>query len=208
MFFQNAAKGKNDPWRYFLTILGTLVALLFIGQIPLAFPILQAYFKGDIGLEEVESFQNNPDFGILGIDVNLGMFLLLLDFVIALFFLILLVEKVHRRSWRSMVNYAERLNWNKIGFAFALWLGISLLSEGVNYYLSPDSYVYQLNWSKFLPLLAISIFILPLQTSFEELFIRGYLMQSIGLGSTLAHCAACGNLTDFWPHAWCQPGGK
>ena len=47
--------------------------------------------------------------------------------------------------------------------------------------MDPSNYVFQLNWSKFLPLLAIALFILPLQTSFEELMFRGYLLHGISL---------------------------
>ncbi len=180
MFFQNVYKGANDPWRYLLTILGTLAGLLFIGQIPVTIPVLQAYFKGDISLADIENFQANPDFTKIGIDANVGMFLLLMTFVIALIILLFLVQIIHRRSWRSLINYKEQFNWSKIGFAFGLWFLMSLVPEAINYGLSPESYSYQLNWSKFLPLLAISIFILPLQTSFEEIFMRGYLLQAFG----------------------------
>ncbi|NJL75174.1 MAG: CPBP family intramembrane metalloprotease [Saprospiraceae bacterium] len=53
--------------------------------------------------------------------------------------------------------------------------------EGIGYLQNPSIYVYQLNWSSFLPLLGIAILILPLQTSVEELLMRGYLMQGISL---------------------------
>lgn len=180
MFFQNVYKGLNEPWRYLVTIFSTLVGLLFIGQIPVTIPIIQAYLRNDISLDDVENFQSNPDFNSLGIDNNLGILLLLLSFVIALIILVFFVKWIHRRNWKSLINYSETLNWEKIGFAFVLWFMMSLVPEGVNYLLSPESYTYQLDWSKFLPLLAISLFILPLQTSFEEIFMRGYLMQAFG----------------------------
>lgn len=183
MFFQNVYKGENDPWRYLLTIFGTLIGLLFIGQIPVSIPILLAYNRGDISLEGINDFQSNPDFSLVGIDSNLGMFLLLLDFVIALLILFFLLRWLHRRSWRSLINYSETLDWSKIGFAFGLWFLLSIAPEAINYLASPESYTYQFDIAKFLPLLAISIFILPLQTSFEEIFMRGYLMQTFGYWS-------------------------
>lgn len=183
MFFQNVYKGENDLWRYLLTILGTLFGLFFIGQIPVTIPILLALYRQDITFDDITDFQGNPDFSLVGLDGNLGMFLILLDFVIALLILVFLLHRFHRRSWRSLINYSESFNWSKIGFAFGLWFFLSLAPEAVNYLLSPDSYTYQFDLAKFLPLLAISIFILPLQTSFEEIFMRGYLMQTFGYWS-------------------------
>ena len=183
MFFQSVYKGENDLWRYVLTVVGVLVALLFIGQIPLTIPIMQAYLRGDILLEDVENFQSNPDFSKVGLDQNIGIFLLLFSFVIALVALYLFVRFLHKRPFLSLVNYSEKINWNKVGFAFGLWFLIGLIPEVINYAIAPEDYTYQFQWRAFLPLLLISVLILPLQTSFEELFMRGYLMQGIGLAS-------------------------
>ena len=57
-------------------------------------------------------------------------------------------------------------------------LGIGF--ELIMYFMSPQAYIFQLNWSTFLPLLLISIFFLPIQTSLEELVFRGYALQGIG----------------------------
>jgi len=40
---------------------------------------------------------------------------------------------------------------------------------------------FNFNPTTFIPLVLISLFILPIQTTFEELFFRGYLFQSLGL---------------------------
>jgi hypothetical protein len=54
---------------------------------------------------------------------------------------------------------------------------------GLDIFLSPENYEWNFNLQTFLILLIISVVLIPLQTSFEEYFFRGYLMQGIGLGS-------------------------
>jgi hypothetical protein len=63
------------------------------------------------------------------------------------------------------------------GIYFLLTLGI----ESLFYFLDSENYVFRFHPLNFIILLLISIFLLPFQTSFEEVFFRGYLMQGFGL---------------------------
>lgn len=56
----------------------------------------------------------------------------------------------------------------------------SIIIELMSYFMDPSVYTFRFNLGSFLPLLAIALLILPIQTSFEELFFRGYLMQALG----------------------------
>ena len=47
--------------------------------------------------------------------------------------------------------------------------------------MTPEDYVVNVNWGKFAILALIAILLIPLQTSFEEYFFRGYLMQGLGV---------------------------
>ena len=69
-----------------------------------------------------------------------------------------------------------------------MWLGIGLIMEAVSYVIDPGNYEMHFSGANFLVLILISLLVLPIQTSFEELFFRGYLLQGIGLstGSRLA----------------------
>ncbi len=88
-----------------------------------------------------------------------------------------------KRPFRTVVTSRPKIDWSKVIFAGLLWLGITCLLELVLYFLSPEHYHLSFELQKFLPLLAISLLLIPLQTSFEEIFFRGYLLQSIGLVS-------------------------
>jgi len=55
--------------------------------------------------------------------------------------------------------------------------------ELVSYFMDPGNYAFHFDGSKFFILVLISLLILPIQTSFEEFLMRGYLMQGIGLAA-------------------------
>jgi membrane protease YdiL (CAAX protease family) len=49
--------------------------------------------------------------------------------------------------------------------------------------MSPENYEWNFNLEKFLMLALVGILLIPLQTSFEEYFFRGYLMQGLGIAT-------------------------
>jgi len=129
----------------------------------------------------LKNLVETSNFEALGVEKNLSLFLILISFVTAFFTLWFCLNKIHKRPFKSLVTSAQNINWRKVFFGFFLWMLFGLIIEVATYLANPEVYIYQLEWSKFLPLLAICIFILPLQTSIEELFFRGYLMQGISL---------------------------
>jgi uncharacterized protein len=106
--------------------------------------------------------------------------LMLLGFVVSLIVLWLCVKHIHKRNPMTMISPTVIVNWNRILKSAALWLFCSIVVEFATYLLFPEKYQLSLNWADFLPSLVIGLLLIPLQTSFEELFFRGYLMQGIG----------------------------
>ena len=181
MFLQAAKRGQNDLWRYLLTVLMIVVAYV-LGQLPITLAIvntIKAQHGGELDVTALADAFESLDFGALGIDLNYGLSLLLFMFVFAFFALYIGVKNIHQRSFKSLITPLEKINWSKIFFAFGLWTAVNLVLELFAYYLDPENYVNQFNLSQFLPLLLIALLLLPIQTSFEELFMRGYLMQGI-----------------------------
>ena len=105
MFFDNVYKGYNDFWRYLLTVLTTLVALLFIGPIPFYLVSARIYQEGNLAPEIWDAFQNNPKPSLIGMNPNLGLFVLLLSFVTALLVLIFCVKKNGIAVLLFLLNY-------------------------------------------------------------------------------------------------------
>jgi len=175
-YIEQAYKGKNEWWRYLLAIVTIFVGWQFLGVIPL---FIVAFNQSD-NLGELMSSSQNA-FADLGIDSNLYLFVMLLTFVFGLVFLLFAVKKIHLRSIRSLITSRDKVDWNRVLFGFGIWFLLSLLSLVVDYSLYPEHYVYNFKPEPFLILVVITILLMPLQTSFEELLFRGYLMQGIGV---------------------------
>lgn len=180
MFFSNAQKGVHHWWMF---VVGAVVVSLgyIIGQMPLS--MVLTYKKNQdpaLDSNDLLEFAEHMDFAKFGISANFGLVLSLLIFVVALAFLYFVVFIFHKRNFTSLINYFERVDWRRLFWGFGVWFSISLVMEFISYYLSPENYEFVAPGQEYLILLLICLIMLPLQTSFEELFFRGYLMQAIG----------------------------
>jgi uncharacterized protein len=179
MYLNQGFKGENDWWRYLIGILVVFIGY-FIGQLPL-FMVLMAKLSANtnLGTDALESFQNNMDFEALGVHKNFGFILLILMFVSALLALWVVIKYLHQKQMRDLITTEKSIQYRKIFFGFGLWMVLTLLLEGANYILDPSNYTFRWAGSDYLVLLVISLLFLPIQTSFEELFFRGYIMQGL-----------------------------
>ena len=176
MYFTVAKKGKNAFWRYIISVI-LIIAVSLLGQIPLAILIVSRMTS----LSDMDKFQENLDFSEFGIDPNVGLVLMLIPFILCFFCMIFIIKIIHLRTFLSLLTGRSKFNWPKLFFAVFTMFALLVLAELVLYALNPSNYEFNFNLKLFVPLILISIFLLPIQTSFEEIFIRGYLMQGIGL---------------------------
>lgn len=181
MFITQAFKGKNRWWRY---IVVTIIVFLGyqIGTLPLLMAIWRVADEDpNMDDSDIGRFMENPDFSAFGINTNLGLTLMLLMFVAALAVFYFVFKPLHNREFNTIARTSGEVDWNRIFYGFVLWLVLGLGFEALGYALAPENYSVGFKLNTFLPLLALCIFILPIQTSFEEFFFRGYLMQAIGI---------------------------
>ncbi len=177
-FFIKAFEGKHLWWTYFVGILLVLLGFI-IGQAPLSIILYQNYDSTTTSMEEFAERAESMDFSFFNLSSNFGFFLLLLSFVGGIIALVFVVQQIHRRKFLSIINPFSKVRYSKFFFGFGLWLLLAIIGEGVSYLIAPENYILTLNWGTFIPLFIICLLILPLQTSFEETFIRGYLMQGL-----------------------------
>lgn len=182
-YILQAILGKNELWRY-LVVSVMAIAGYFIGFIPLRLVLLRLeYDDNGIDAKRISDFIDTMDFSIIDLGQNTGFLLTLCLFVFALLFLIVGYLIFHKRSLKSLITSSNRIRWKRVSFGFFFWLAMTAIIEYILYVISPEFYTFSFNLKKFIPLVVLSVFILPIQTSFEEIFFRGYLMQ--GLGSVL-----------------------
>ena len=175
MYIEQGYKGFHEPWRYVVGLLAVFIGWQVIGALPLtALVVIKALDSGSFPT----SISGMAD--LLG--TNLFLFLMLLSFLFAFVSLYLVVKYLHRQPLRALTTARSKMDWKRVVFAFALWAVITVFFMLLDVlYLSPDDYVFNFQLEPFLILLVIAVLLIPIQTSFEEYFMRGYLMQGVGL---------------------------
>lgn len=175
-FLEQAYKGKNDWWRYALSLMIIFLGWQLIGIIPL---FIVAFNASDDYVQLMESSANA--FSDLGIDSNLYLFVILMMFVFGLLALLIVVKTIHGRSITSLITSRVKLDWKRYIFGFSFWFFISVAFLVIDYAVYPDHYIFNFKPLPFAILVIISFVLIPLQTSFEELLFRGYFMQGLGI---------------------------
>lgn len=181
MFFQAANNGSNSWWQY---LIGTFIVVIgyTLGQVPLGLVVVwAANQRGDISL--VNEFTESVDFSLVGLNENVGFSLALITFLGALLGLWIAIRYLHNRSFTTLINGLGRIRWSRFFWGAGIWLGLGILAETVSWAINPEAYHWQFEATSFIWLLIIALILIPFQASFEELFVRGYLMQGIGLGT-------------------------
>ncbi|MCM4174258.1 CPBP family intramembrane metalloprotease [Arenibacter sp. TNZ] len=174
MYIEQGYKGNHESWRYLVGVVIIFIGWQLLGSIPLLGVIIVKSLGG-------ESFPTDVPGMSRVVGSNLFLFLMLISFVFGLLATFLTVKFVHRQTIVSLTTSRNRIDWKRVFFAFGLWGLITILITGLDIYMSPEDYVFNFNAKPFIILCLISVFLIPLQTSFEEYFMRGYLMQGIGL---------------------------
>ena len=172
MFLEGIDSKINPFIKY---VKGSLIFVFFhiIGQIPLSLYIIS---QSDI----VEGVQNQQDL-FNNLPSNLTLFLVLLPFAVVLPFVYLVVTRLHNQSILSLITARNRVDHKKIFFSFMLWGSISTFMVFFDYWTSPEDFTWNFKPLTFLILFLISIVMIPLQTTLEEIIFRGYLLQGFGV---------------------------
>ncbi|WP_159950502.1 CPBP family intramembrane glutamic endopeptidase [Polaribacter septentrionalilitoris] len=174
-FIQQAYKGNREWYFWLLTLFLAFIGWQIVGVIPL----FLVAFNASSGLAEFTKAAEDS-FMSLGINSNLFLFLIIFSFACGLLLLFVGVKYIHKRSITSLITSRDKIDWNRIKFGFLSWGILAVISIVIGIYLAPENYVWNFRTIPFFTLLVISFLFLPLQTSFEELLFRGYLMQGIG----------------------------
>jgi len=173
-YLLNGFLGKNGFWRYLLMIIAVIAATQLAG---IPYGIVAGAKALANGVEMTT--ENLSNFQLLGIDPNLGLFLMLLSFVAGFFAIFFLVKPMHERSIKTTLTARERFDWSRFFFAVLIWGGIMILSFIVSYILEPEAVHFQFNTQQFIMLVIVAVSCLSLQSAFEEILFRGYLQQGL-----------------------------
>ncbi len=178
MYIAQAFNNLHEGWRYLVG--GIFIFLISqLGTIPFIVVVLLKIISEGGSYADLE----DPSILMNTLDSNLTFFLMLLGFAIGMAGLYLTVRFLHKQTITSLTTARKKIDWKRFWFGFGL-IGITTLAlTSLDYFSNKEDYVLQFEIVPFIILAIIAIIMVPLQTSFEEYFFRGYLMQGIGVAA-------------------------
>ncbi len=167
-FLDNANLGKNSWLRITLSIL-TVVVFYLLGAFIAG--LVAIYLNNGTKPKEISSFiVKNSDVFVSTIVTNL-------EFITGLIGLLLSVKLIHKRNPITLITTISKINFKTILSGAIVYFGLLLVVEITYSFYNGSDFQFVFDANKFFALSFISFLIIPIQTSFEELFHRGYLLQ-------------------------------
>jgi membrane protease YdiL (CAAX protease family) len=171
-FLDLAHSGKNDWWRFVLAVLLILFMWQILGALPGAVLYIWSALRDGLPL--------GSDFGSL-LGTTTSFVVLMLASVFFMGGIYLAVRFIHRRPFLTLITPAHSINWRRLFQGFAVWFILAALMSGIEAFFYPGRYVWSLDLHRFLPFVFLALIFVPIQTSAEEMFFRGYILQAVGL---------------------------
>jgi membrane protease YdiL (CAAX protease family) len=171
MSFIDKAKEGNNSFSSYILGIALIISVYLLGS---CFLILD--LQWNFGIESFDGISQKEIVKILGNNRFLAW--LVVPFLFVALFLGIHTKFVHKRTVLSIFSGRKTFDWKRVLFSFSLLFSVLSLFL-FNQYLSSDSLIFQFDLQKFIPLFFIAIFLLPIQTSCEELLFRSYILQGI-----------------------------
>lgn len=167
-FIDVSRQGKNQWWRY-------LVSILFI------FFFLTTMSGIVVGVLGINAKVDRATGSFTGMSTLSNYILLHLSFVFIFVALLLAVRYEHKRPVLSLITPNQSIDWKKIGKSFGIFWGLLFCVMVVDYAMNPADFQFCFDPGRFLSFAPAVLALTPLQTTAEELFFRGYLLQMMAL---------------------------
>lgn len=162
-YLEPARAENNQFWRYLVTIFAIIWFALGAGVVVTLIVMVLT------GSTDINTYS----------DLTL-LWLTMLPFPGALLGLWAGLRLLHRRGLKSLLRPGGGFSWGKVILSGAVWFLLAAASDGIMALINPANYVWTFDPKAFLPYLLPAVFLIPIQTSTEELVTRGYLSQWMG----------------------------
>lgn len=90
----------------------------------------------------------------------------------------LAVVLIHRRPFRTVATGSSSIDWRRIWRGFILWLILAASASLLEFILWPETFSIQFEPVTFIVFAILALIMTPIQTTSEEIFFRGYLVQA------------------------------
>lgn len=171
-FIKLANLGKTSFVSYLTTFVLVIAAMLGFGLLPYTLRLKQLGLPADGTI--------SPQRAIEVMGQNQFLFLQLMPFVIAFAMLLLCIKFVHKRPVITLFTTRKSFDWKRFFVSFSAWGVLMLAMLVISYFTSSNKLTWNYDADTFWYLLLIALLVIPLQTTFEETFFRGFLFQATG----------------------------
>ncbi len=168
-YVEAARRGKHRGWRYVLGLVVILFAWLVVGT---GASVLVAI-----------ALSGQPDYYVLD---PFGKFLfVMVGFPFFLAGVLITVTFIHRRYPLTLITAQEKISWRRVGHGFVAWFVPAFLIGVLGQYLFyPDTFTFNFDLATFALFVPLALVFTAIQTTTEELFFRGYIVQGASMIST------------------------
>lgn len=178
-YLDSARQGKASPWRYLAGFLSILFFWLGAGSLATGVVLFFFALVQQLGADEISGAALNP--AVLG---PIPYYIILnVSFIFFFIGIWLTAIGIHRRPLRSVITAKPAIDWKRIGFGFVTWFLLGIVGSAVEFLIWPQTFTFQFEPLTFLLFALIALILTPIQTTSEELFFRGYLVQAGSLFS-------------------------
>ncbi len=157
---------------YFYFVIGS-----FIGSIPIVYALVKnkdalvdLTFSTDV-LAFMDKYVNPFANYIF---TNFTIYLMLAGLFISIKF-------IHYRTFTSIITTKRKMQWSRFWIGFLVYGGLIAVGCVIDYIISPETYSFSFDASKFWIALPFILIMTPIQSATEEFIFRGYVIQSFGL---------------------------
>ncbi len=188
IFHKLPENGKFRIEQYVIAVAFIVTMFVGIGQLPLGIAIVKsgAPFSANMA-EYMQSLS-------LIIGRNNLLTLLIIPFVLTLLAVFFSIRFIHKTAILPFFTTRPQMDWRRVLWAFVTWGGLMGMMLVFAYFKS-DALVWNYNPETFTMLLLISVLLIPLQITCEELIFRSYLFKGLSfLKKPILQLVICGAL--------------
>jgi membrane protease YdiL (CAAX protease family) len=157
-------------WRW---LLGTAIIVIFwqAGGVALILAAAQLF---DVPVDDLETF---PD-----VAPWKAAFITLISFLPLFLVVPILYRLLLQLPFKRLITSREKVSYRRIWHGFIVMSALVVPLSAIDLFLNREDYSYTFDLSLFWPYLIIALTLLPIQTTAEEFFFRGWLLRWVSSG--------------------------
>ncbi len=157
---------------YLLGLVAILIGVYFLGG-----ALISLFISAKLPAGETLGALSNPkDLFSKNEFFSLNM----IPFAFGILAIVFCSRLIFKRSFRTFLTARPRFDFTRFFFSFGLWSTLMMVS----FFITFIDFNHQIHWNfqseHFFYLLLLSLILVPIQTGFEEILFRGFLLQLVG----------------------------